>query len=164
MYFAVYRRLIVLVVAGMALAAVAQTNSFPQYERWFILPKPHLRTGFTEPAELRSDSGDEQVNLSSLPAELRSAHLRIQRSEPKNANVDQVEGNVQRYYLRQPGFGLIPPARISDNLMVRAFDSVFQPEEVHVGRTATVSCSIWTAIIHKNPSCLLNPIIVNVSW
>lgn len=161
---AVFRRVIVAVVVGMALTAAAQTNSFSQYMRWFIIPKPHLRTVYTEPAESRADPQDGQVNLYSLPAEIRSADLKIQRSDRVALSMDRGDGDVERYYLRQRDYGFISPARVSDNLVVRALDSVFRPEEFHVGRTTTVSCSILTAIKRKNPFCLINPIILDVSW
>ncbi len=164
MHSAGFRRVMVIVVVGFALTTAAQTNSFPQYTRWFILPKPHLRTKFPEPPVSRSDFQDGQVGLSTLPTEMGSADLKIQRSDPFAISVDRDDGDVRRYYLRQPDFGFIRTARASDNLLVRALDSVFRPEEFHLGRTTTVSCSILTAIKRKNPLCLLNPVFLNVSW
>jgi len=74
----IYRREIIMVVVGMALTAAAQTDSFPQYARWFILPEPHLRTESTEPPVSRPDPQDEQiVNLSSSPTKMRLADMRI---------------------------------------------------------------------------------------
>jgi hypothetical protein len=156
--------MIVMVVVGMALTAAAQTNSLPQNTRCFILPESHLRIEYTEQLVSRSDPRDGQVSLNSLPAEPGSAGLNIQGSDPFVLSADLGGGDVQRYYLRQRDFGLIPPARVSKNLMVRACDSVFRPEEFHVGRTTTVSCTVLTAIKRKNPLCLLNPIFLHVSW
>jgi hypothetical protein len=164
MRFAVTRRVIVMVVVGMVLTAAAQTNSLTQNTQYSILPESHLRIGYTERLASRSDPRDGQVSLNSLPAETRSAGLNIPGSAPFVLSADPGGGEVQRYYLRQPDFGLIPPARVSKNLMVRACDSVFRPEEFHVGRTTTVSCSVLTAIKRKNPLCLLNPIILHVTW
>jgi hypothetical protein len=161
---AVFRRVIVMVVVGMALTAAAQTNSIPQYTRWFILPEPHLRTEYTEPSVARPDPQDGQVSLSPVPTEMGSADLEIQRSDPIVFSADLGDGYVQRYYLRQRDFGIIQPARVSNNLLVRACASVFRPEEFHIGRTATISGSILTAIKRRNPLCLLNPIFLNVSW
>ncbi|MCI0747852.1 MAG: hypothetical protein L0Y58_20790 [Verrucomicrobia subdivision 3 bacterium] len=53
--------------------------------------------------------------------------------------------------------------RKSDNRFVRALDAIFRPEVVRVGNTA-FSCSIYTAIKRKNPLCLINPLVVSVSW
>jgi hypothetical protein len=164
MHSAVFRRVIVVVVVAMALTTAAQTNPCPQYTRWFIVPEPQLRTEYTEPPASRSDPRESQVSLSSLPAEIRSADLKIQHSDPNTLNVDRGDQGFESYYLRQQDFGFIQSAHASDNPVGQAFDSVFQPEEFRVGRTATVSCSILTAIKRKNPFCLLNPIFLNVSW
>ena len=45
----------------------------------------------------------------------------------------------------------------------RFMDQVFRPEEIQVGKHY-VSSSITTAIKRKNPFCLLNPIVFQVSW
>ena len=161
---AVFRRVIVSIVVGMALTAIAQTNSFPAYTRWFIVPEPHLRTEYAEPPVSTSDPQDGQAGLSALPTEMKSADLKIQRSDPVVLSGDRGPGEVERYYLRQPDFGFIRKDRVSNNLVVRALDSVFRPEEFRVGRTTTVSCSLLTAISRRNPFCLLNPIFLNVSW
>jgi hypothetical protein len=161
---AVYRRVIVMAVGGIALAAAAQTNSFPQYARWLILPESHLRTEATEPPASTSDVEDGQAKLSSSTTALRSADLKIQHSDANGLSEVRDGGDVQRYYFRQPDFGFIQPVRVSNNLVVRAFDSVFRPEEFHVGRTVTASCTLWTAIKRRNPFCLLNPIFLRGAW
>jgi hypothetical protein len=51
----------------------------------------------------------------------------------------------------------------SENAVTRCVDAVFRPEVVHIGKTA-FSCSIITAIVRKDPLCLLNPIFLNLSW
>jgi len=140
----------------MALTAVAQTNSFPQYTRWFILPKPHLRTDHAEPPASGSDSRDRQVSMSSSLTEAGPANLKIQHSDLFTAGADRGGGEAEQYYLRQPNFGFIPPARVSNDLVVRATEAIFRPEEFHIGRTAIFSCTILTAIQRRNPLCLLN--------
>jgi len=59
-------------------------------------------------------------------------------------------------YLRQP-------PKDTDNPFVRVATSIFQPTPVRIGKT-TVSCSIITAIKKKNPLCLLNPLVLSISW
>jgi hypothetical protein len=159
-----FRRVMVLVVVGMALTAVAQSNSSPPYARWFVASKPRLRTMDTEPPAPGSNPQDGQVNLSSSPTMSRSVDLTAQRSDLVALSPAHEEGDAERYYLRQPNFGFTRTARVPDNFVARGLDSVFRPEEFRVGRTATVSCSILTAITRRNPFCLLNPIILNVSW
>ncbi len=51
----------------------------------------------------------------------------------------------------------------SDNYFVRSVNTMFDQEEMRVGKT-TVTCSIITAIKKKNPLCLINPILLNISW
>jgi hypothetical protein len=164
MHSAFFRRIIIMMVVAMALTTDAKTNSYPQYTRWLIVPAPQLRTGYTEPSASRSDPEKGQVSLSSLPAQMRSADLKIQRSDPIALNMDRGDQDFQSYYFKQRDFGFIRPIQDSDGILGRAFDSVFRPEEFRVGRTTTVSCSILTAIKRKNPFCLLNPIFLNVSW
>ena len=44
-------------------------------------------------------------------------------------------------------------------------DSTFSPEVIHLGKgKAVAGCSIYTAIKHKNPLCLLNPMVLFFSW
>jgi len=42
-------------------------------------------------------------------------------------------------------------------------DAVFEPEVIHL-RKIDVSCSLITALKRRNPLCLINPIVLNVSW
>jgi len=51
----------------------------------------------------------------------------------------------------------------SENRFERAIDAIFEPEVIHL-RKVDISCSAITAIKRKNPLCLLNPIVLNVSW
>jgi hypothetical protein len=59
---------------------------------------------------------------------------------------------------------LTRPAQPSENKLVRFTNSWFQPEVFHIGRRATFSCSLLTAIKHKNPLCLLNVTFLQLSW
>ena len=164
MFSAICRRVTVMVIVGFALTTAAQTNSLPRFAHWFIVPTPHLRPESSEPPASRSLPQDQPVSLNSLTAETGPADVKIERPDPFVSSTDRGDGDVRRYYLRQPDFGFVRTARVSDNLLVRSLDSVFRPEEFHIGRTTTLSCSILTAIKRRNPFCLLNPIILNVSW
>jgi hypothetical protein len=164
MRFAVICLVMVMGAAGMALTAVAQTNSLSQCTHWLILPSPHLRTGYAEPLTSRSETRDGQVRMGLSSAEMGPANLEIQRSDRFVASTDRGGGEAEQYYLRQPNFGFIPPARVSNDLVVRATDSIFRPEEFHIGRTATISCTISTAIQRRNPLCLLNRNFLIISF
>jgi hypothetical protein len=70
----------------------------------------------------------------------------------------------ERIYRRlKEGGYLTRPEPRSENLFVRSMDAVFRPEVVRVGGFS-VSCSVITAIKRKNPLCLINPLVVHVSW
>ena len=43
-------------------------------------------------------------------------------------------------------------------------DRSFSPEVIHLGRHAVASCTLYTAIVRKNPLCLLNPMFLFISW
>jgi len=45
----------------------------------------------------------------------------------------------------------------------RFVDAVFAPEVMHF-RKVSVSCSIVTAFKRKNPLCLINPCVLQVTW
>lgn len=53
--------------------------------------------------------------------------------------------------------------QVIDNPVERFVDGVFRPEVYHLGKTE-VSCSFLTALKRKNPLCLLNPLVVQISW
>ena len=67
------------------------------------------------------------------------------------------------HYLDRSGY-LTRPSPPSSNLLVRATDTVFTPEPIRIGKTATFSCTFLTAIKRKNPFCLLNPIFLQLTW
>jgi len=166
MCFPGFRGVIGTIIAGMALTAVAQTNSCPQCMQWFIVPKPHLRIEYAEASVSRPGPQPGLARPNSLSAESGSAGLTIEHSRLISASEDREVWGARQYYLRQPNFGLIPPARVSNDRLTRWCDFVFRPEEVHLGRTVTASCSIWTAIKRRNPLCLINvnPYFLKVSW
>lgn len=58
---------------------------------------------------------------------------------------------------------LVRPPRESDNRVVRYLNTTFKPAPLRFGKTK-VHCSLVAAIKHKNPLCLLNPIVLNISW
>ena len=50
-----------------------------------------------------------------------------------------------------------------DDLFSRTLNGIFMPEPIRMGKT-TVCCSLITAIKRKNPLCLLNPMVLQISW
>jgi len=43
-------------------------------------------------------------------------------------------------------------------------DRTFSPEVIRLGRNGKASCTLYTAIVRKNPLCLLNPMFLFISW
>jgi len=150
---------LVIVISGLTLTAVAETNAIPLVTRLFILPEPHLRSEFQEPLSSRTDPQQRETNSGSSPTEMGPWHLDVHRSDSITLTTSRGDTDSQQYQQ----FKIIEPVHESGNRISRCLDSVFLPEEVHVGKT-TVSCSILTAIKRKNPFCLINPIFLNVSW
>jgi len=69
-----------------------------------------------------------------------------------------------KYHERlERGGYLTLPEPPSENRLVRLAESTFRPEVFKIGKTS-MSCSIVTAIKRKNPLCLLNPVVLNLSW
>jgi hypothetical protein len=149
-----------MVVGGIALTAVAGTNSVPQFTRLFILPEAHLRSEFEELSLSRKNLQDHEINSSSSPAETRSAHL---ETKPVDSYILVARGD--RDFQQYRHFDIIEPVHEPDDRLSRCLDSIFRPEEFHVGKTI-VSCSILTAIKRKDPLCLLNvnPYFLKISW
>lgn len=137
----------------------AQTNSDASYTNWLAVPAPHLQ--FSDPEPVHSAPSIDEVHLA-LPKVIAMPSLAV---EPVHSSfvlgTDQFDSDFFERELRR---GLIaPPAEPRDRLS-RGFEAVFKPEEVRIGRRATFSCTIWTAIKRKDPLCLLNPIFLHVSW
>ena len=57
---------------------------------------------------------------------------------------------------------LFPP-RPSENPFVRATDAIFAPAPIRLGSTY-ISFTPVTAWKKRNPLCLLNPLVLNISW
>ena len=53
--------------------------------------------------------------------------------------------------------------RPSDNRFVRATDAIFTPAPIKLGSTY-ISFTPVTALKKRNPLCLLNPLVFNISW
>ena len=136
---------IILSGSGLTLTA-AETNSLPAITNLLAVPGPCLRAQFAQqdrPPPEPPPSGTSQSSAFAITSRAG----------------DDTLAAVSRFQVIK----LPPPP---DNLLARGFNSftgLFEPEEFKVGKTK-VSSSITTAIRRKNPLCLLNPIVFNVSW
>jgi len=168
-----------------ALACFSQTNS-PAPCQWFSLPSPQLRT-LTQVADsptsvlsnettsVRFSLHDSQsVSKSLLITETHAtaapaweADLEISATNRLPERMTLVgplgESDLRNYrWLDENGYLKRPPVK-SDNAFVRVANNIFEPTPVRIGKT-TVVCSIITAIKKKNPLCLLNPMVLSISW
>jgi hypothetical protein len=152
------------VIAGLIVSATltgaAQTNA-PQPElHWLVMTAPHLRGESIASVQLNSSRGEEGLDAS----QNQSPTADFKSQPPGSFSLSSSREDTE-FYLRNRDFQLIPPPKaMSSDPITHGFDSVFRPEEFHIGRTATLSCSIATAIKRRNPLCLLNPTFLHVSW
>ena len=108
-----------------------------------------------------------KLELAPTPSEpdtpnLRSAE-RLTASFETTAASREREFDLQVFHrLDQAGYFDRPRAG-SDSPVVRWAEKTFEPSVFHIGKT-DVTCSVLTAIEHKNPLCLLNPYFLTVSW
>ncbi len=160
---AVLRQVSALVILGLALGAAAQTNSTTACTRLFALPELHLRTESTPLQSSNPDPQPQEVESRSSPAQLESAELDTPGSDPAVVSTNRSDQNHELSYLVEKYAGALMQVRPPDDAVARFLDSTYRPEPVHVGKV-DISCSILTAIKHKNPFCLLNPIFLNFSW
>jgi len=167
------------------LACSGQTDS-PAPRHWFSLPAPLLR-----PLPPTSDASksvliDNQypVSLSlyaSQPARKPLLLAETQFADSPTGEIDLAKsspaGLLGQMSLHSPlgdadlrtyrrfeenGYLKRPPAK-SDNAFVRVANNIFEPTPIRIGKT-TVVCSLITAIKKKNPLCLLNPMVLSISW
>ncbi len=152
------RRMLVVASVGMAFTVSAQTN-LPNLDL-FVIPGPQLRA---EPVKAPAPASPlKDIDLLSVPKPAPSPTFTDLRSDGFTLSAEGSE-DFRRYYAIHGNSGLVLPTP-KPGVITRAFDSVFRPEEFRIGRTATLSCSVLTAIKRKDPLCLLNPIFFNISW
>ena len=144
---------------GIALAANGQTNALEM----FAMPGPGLRVSHAD-----TPAAPEKALLDEIGPDIRSVPAKTTwqggnlRSELLIASGDG-DDYFRHYFMAHGNSGLekpIPPL----SPVVHALDTVFRPAEIRIGRTSALSCSLWTAIQRKNPLCLLNPIVFNISF
>jgi len=148
----------------MATTARAQTNSSEDHIRFFSVVTAQLRTADAEPPPSRTGLQPGEVALHSRPVETRVTDLKVRPSHAFTSVVMTDDQDFRVSYGGRYDDDFIRPAKVSADPVTRVLDSIFRPEEFHVGRATTVSCSILTAIKRKNPLCLLNPLFLSVSW
>jgi hypothetical protein len=139
-------------ICGMALSSVlcpGQTNNCTSASLGFSLPPLRLS------AEIRAESEKAATLSQSTPAALPVQNVALQSS--------LADTDFQSRFIRSGEFYLTRAESPSDSGLVRFVEKVFTPEVVHIGKVP-IACSVVTAIKRKNPLCLLNPIVFQMSW
>ncbi len=153
MHTAALSRVLLVGGMGMALTAAAQTNSW--YAKMLTPPDIELRSFYSGSAPPASPKSDPP------PVVIRVAE-KSDNARPASINGELVYQNVPpTYYEDCRYYQLFPPPPTP---VERCLTAVFEPEEFKIGRTATLSCSLLTAIKRRDPLCLLNPIFFDISW
>jgi hypothetical protein len=167
------------------LVCLGQTNS-PAPRHWFSLPSPQLRPLTLEAAmgkaveknnfsptrpsvqatqnltEVESLSGFQNAAASEREFDANQ-YVTSRLPERMTLLSPPGEADLRTYRLLEESGHLKRPVPTPDNMFVRVVSGIFEPAPVRIGKT-TVACSVVTAIKKKNPLCLLNPMVLSISW
>jgi len=131
----------------MALSCICcrgQTNTCAQPPARFFLPPLKLRAA----VELETPAPKPALSVEA-PSSAQAETVTLESTLN--------DGGLPSRVIRSDQFYLTRPEPLS------FADGIFRPEVVHLGKTS-VSCSLLTALKRKNPLCLLNPIVFQLSW
>lgn len=167
---------LLIVVAFGCVIASGQTNSSAP-RAWFSLPAAKLRPlskerrSYSDQAialiarSKRQPPTSNQMNATATFSSLSTQHVNLAVRVPEQIALSYHPGDFDhRAYrlIKEEGYLSRPPPK-PDGLISRVVSGIFVPTPIRVGKT-TVCCSVVTAIKRKNPLCLLNPMVLNVSW
>jgi len=137
-----------------AASCFGQTNTCTAATPRFFLP----------PVQLRLEPQTETPKATPVAVALSPSIAAPAPSTPNFAlNSSDDDTQFHSRVIRSGEFYLTRAEPLPDGGMARVLDRIFTPEVVHVGKIP-VTASIVTAIKRKNPLCLLNPIVFQVSW
>jgi hypothetical protein len=152
-------------------SSTAQTNLAPFQGRWFAPPQLTLR-----PPESGTKPDLGLPAFSRDPGSLLPEPFQLSGSDsllPEPAAVNLVGlfsaagGSMSDFdlqiYERLQRQGCFAKAQQSESRIERAVDSIFRPEVMYI-RKVSISCSVVTAFKRRNPLCLINPCVLQVSW
>jgi len=129
-----------------------------------VVPAPHLLLASAESSRPKVRIQLDDIALHPPPAKATIDGTDFQNTSLSASLDAQNDAQFRRFMLRHPGYGFERVPKEPDDPVNHAFNAVFKPEPIHLGKRAVFSCTIWTAIKRKNPLCLLNPIVINASW
>lgn len=151
-------------VASCCLHSAGQTKfDSVAASRLYDVPPPPLRM-LSAKLELQSPA----AALENARLEVQSKSAEPEKITPAFANVATLSERDQEEFLqlfhRLDDFGYFNrPSVDSDSPVVHWAKGTFEPEILHLGKT-TLTCSLLTAIKHRNPLCLINPYFLTFSW
>lgn len=145
-----------LVISGCCAAICAasclgQTNTCMPVTPRFFLP----------PVQLRLEPQPETLKVAPVASVTLTSPAAPAACFALNSTDD--DGGFHSKVIRSGEFYLTRAEPRPEGGMARVLDGIFTPEVVHVGKIP-VTGSIVTAIKRKNPLCLLNPVVFQVSW
>ena len=154
----------------------------------FCCSDAHAQTNELRAARLLYDVPLPKVRLASMAPELSTGVVSIERAraelpvrsaervETAKASTNGLNASIEHHdfgrpeqeflqlYHRLDGLGYFERAEApSDSPFIRWAEGTFRPEVVHLGKT-TMTCSLLTAIKRRNPFCLINPVVFQLSW
>jgi len=155
---------LVVVAVAWCLRVAAETNSAPMGLA-FALPCPQLRP--LARAEMKTVEVKEEPGLtgqgerSRLGARVVDEVQQTRGSDLFSISVRGSDLEMQVCRKLEEGGYLLRPEEPTplEHFMERSFS----PEIIHFGH-AKAYCTLYTAIVRRNPLCLLNPMFLFVSW
>ena len=172
--------LLLSMVVGSRELVLGQTSSTVTPRSWFTLSPSQLRP-VNQGAETLEEAASGPDGETAIIQEHQAPTTSEDKSNPRTNSATSLEDSDddhkdQMTLVRYSGEFDYPTYRLvheggplkhsepaSDDLFSRVINGIFVPETFRIGKT-TVCCSVFTAIERKNPLCLLNPIVLNVSW
>jgi hypothetical protein len=134
----------------------------------FLLPEIELRPLASQSETAASDHHYRARTNSLWELSLAKPNADAQTNAPTTMaefRIDSVTTSLEQevYAKLERGGYLTRQDSGSDIPLVRWLGSTFEPAVFHIGKTS-VCCSLVTAIKNRNPLCLLNPMVLGVSW
>jgi hypothetical protein len=148
------------------LPCAAQTNCAKP--TLFLLPEIELRP-LASQSETATSEHHYQARTNSLwELSLAKPNADAQTNAPITTaefTIDSTTTSLERevYAKLDRGGYLTRQDSGSDIPLVRWVGSTFEPAVFHIGKVSAC-CSLVTAIKNRNPLCLLNPMVLGVSW
>ena len=151
---------------------LAQTNSSPRKEDFFCNTGPQLRSWTQVTGNVVSETTGRTLKTyfaaqmfqpvnSAAPNSISDSFFEARTTQGKPNGFSALS---QQIYERLERDGYFAKPQLADESRLDSFlKSTFEPEVFHL-RKVSVTCSLVTAIKHKNPLCLINPFFLDVRW